>query len=603
MSVADEFAGLVEMDLTEFTVPNPTDVAAVIPSFVTITRQNARFDDVIVLRRSAALAPTARQLIGITVPVGDAVADADVATWFRFFNTDLTANTRTIPMFRFTRSGNKRYILAVTIRQGFVSLRMPASRVPNPTANPTRFFANAHDFARSQGFAAGTASYLQDANGFEVIAFPHSAVALGRNLNAGWKFEELPIRSTPVGVGLTFEGKLPGENGRPQPVVFHVEGEELFQFRPGAATAERVRVAPPPGVAVPDRWPDELKTAISATSSGTEVRVMWGDYAWFHAKRPRLDPTGFVTEIVEGRVPANTSDRTSGITGHFSSMDDGNLATGMRSIPVGTPASPVPPESIGANFVLARRLSNSGWTVDLVDGDANTGDRMVGHAGESSCIVFDPSSGAHVFYSMSMSGASGQRTGVLRHHTGFFGANPRIETLDGAGQPNPPAVPGTGRTRASVGFTPSAAVFDGALWVVYQDRTFGNLRLAVGRQQGGNLEWTFSILDGSAGWRRTSNPVSLSTMVTYDDRLSVFYIDTERWVLRHAWRQVGDTRWHYEVLDGAGGANGRIRDAMFNVRAVAAGADPTTGKATSPVYVAYVVNRPSGNNVRLATLH
>ena len=88
-------------------------------------------------------------------------------------------------------------------------------------------------------------------------------------------------------------------------------------------------------------------------------------------------------------------------------------------------------------------------------------------------------------------------------------------------------------------------------------------------------------------------------------RASIALLDTgsERWVLRHAWRQVGDTRWHYEVLDGAGGANGRIRDAMFNVRAVAAGADPTTGKATSPVYVAYVVNRPSGNNVRLATLH
>lgn len=120
-------------------------------------------------------------------------------------------------------------------------------------------------------------------------------------------------------------------------------------------------------------------------------------------------------------------------------------------------------------------------------------------------------------------------------------------TLDGAG--------GTaGRIDANVGEDQAAAVYRGQLYVVYYDRTHGDLRLA--RFDG--AAWAFRTLDGAGGTAgRVSGNVGLRlSAVVYGGALHVLYVHSGSGDVRLA--TLNGSTWSFRTLDGAGGVAGRI---------------------------------------------
>ncbi|MFT4285083.1 MAG: hypothetical protein QM598_09660 [Protaetiibacter sp.] len=601
MTVAEAFAGLVEFDPTLLGVDE--EIMSIIPTFTSGDPRTDPRPDVIMFPRGTASAPTAKH-VGTVQGTDIDVSDAEVKGWYDRLGSSLTSSVRRIPTFVFGRSGNKRYIDVITVRS-FTSLRVAVRGMPDPVAKPRDFFSAAQSFAKGNGFVAGTPSFLRDGDDWEILAFGPAQVLAGRGFGVGWTFRELPVHTDSLGVGVAVEETGSGSGAR-QLAVFTIPGEEVWQHRPGADADVDVRVFPAPGQPVRDLWSGPMPSMVSAASTATRLSATWGDFAWFVADRAPDSPKGFLTTTVSGRQPANGADTTSGIVAAFNSISpEVDFAAGMLSVPVGTARDATWDERVNGNLAIARRISGDTWEVAEVDGDADEGERMLGRAGESSTFVRGVEGHTHVFYSLAVPVGSGGTSQRLRHGT-FQAATAswRLETLDGSGQQTPPPSPGTGRVRASVGLNPTAAVFDGRLWVVYEDLTYGNLRCAVGTPRGGDYDWSFSVLDGSRGWQRTPHPVALSSMVAWEDRLSVFYVDIERRVLRHASRVIGGG-WRYEVVDGAGGVAGRIREPIASVRAIAAGRD-ANGRPRRPLHAVYTVDRSqlptTVDNVRLATL-
>lgn len=91
--------------------------------------------------------------------------------------------------------------------------------------------------------------------------------------------------------------------------------------------------------------------------------------------------------------------------------------------------------------------------------------------------------------------------------------------------------------------------------------------------------WRFETLDGAGGGsgRVAANVGSSAAATTLDGLPHVFYRDDTSGVLRHAWYD--GARWYYEVLDGAGGPDGRV---TANV-----GGDPTVVFSLGQLHVFY----------------
>jgi hypothetical protein len=125
-------------------------------------------------------------------------------------------------------------------------------------------------------------------------------------------------------------------------------------------------------------------------------------------------------------------------------------------------------------------------------------------------------------------------------------AAPGVFVLDGRGGTS-------GRTMHAIGADTANAVFEGDLFVFYEDATSGNLRM--GRRTD---RWAFRTLDGAGGTNGRVNADVGSDVAAapYGGALHVFYRDETGGNLRHG--SFDGTTWAFETLDGVGGANGRL---------------------------------------------
>jgi len=604
MTTASTFRGLTEVGFSLFATADPNDpYVAAYPTFRTFTPAGGTArDEVVLLRRSAASAPTARQLGAM--PNGlTAFDENDIPSVFRALNPANDPGTRGFPTFSFGQSGLKRYMNVVMLKAGFAILHMPVVGSPSPL-DVESFVAAAQAFARANGGTAGLPTFNVTTMGHEVVVFPapsqgvvvNSDVATpagGQPTTGGWAFTSLPMLN---------EGGLAIASDDAHPIFYNVFDGRLFQYRHSPPGSMLVEVDP--FVDGSRRAPGPIESQVSAARTGGRFHVLWSDVALFHGSRPEGLPDSFLFLTASGRTaPAPT-----GLVGHFNHLavaPNGSLhALAYLSAPPGVPLNPPADNAVGFNL-LHLSFDGASWSQEVVDGEAVTPEgHVVGDAGQMAALAFEPDGTMHAFYLLIVpsSTAAGTFTRRLRHAErragGWF-----AETLDGSGATTPPAVAGTGPTRADVGADPTAVYFDGALWVVYEDRTWGNLRCARGvRGPAGTLSWAFHVVDGNAGPGRTTGVVQSVVAVRWDDALSLLYADMSRNLIRHAWRRAGDTHWQYELLDGAGGPDGRVAAKVSPLIAACAGGRHPDGTPTRPVFASYRWVGGTGSNVRLATL-
>jgi hypothetical protein len=109
-----------------------------------------------------------------------------------------------------------------------------------------------------------------------------------------------------------------------------------------------------------------------------------------------------------------------------------------------------------------------------------------------------------------------------------------------------------GRVNGDVGITPSGVVYGNQPHVFYYDRTHGNLRHAWF-----DHAWHFEALDGAggAGGRQNADLGTWPTAMVYGGKLHVVYVRAVPGIIREA--TFDGTSWRFQTLDGAGGP-GRI---------------------------------------------
>ncbi len=603
MSTASSFRGLVEVSLSLFAIEDPNDpFVAAYPTFRTFTPPGSTaHDELVLLRRSAASAPTARQLGNM--PNGlSAFSEDDIPAVFRALNPANLPGTRGFPTFVFGQSGGKNYMDVVTLRpSGFTTMLIPTAELPDPS-DVEAFIAAAQAHARALGLNAALPTFNVTPAGHEVLLFSMNHAVVNSSppvapgvpvAGGGWSFKSPPVINE-GGLALCGEDET-------TPLLFNVYDDgKLVQWRTGAADLVNVD----PFVDGSRTAPGPIDSQISAVRSGGRVHVLWSYLALFHGSRQDGHGAGidaFTFRTASGR----TAPEPTGLVGYFNTLavapDDVLHALAYLSVPPGVALTPSPNDAVGFNL-LHLVFDGASWSQETVDGEAATpAGHVVGNMGQSSALAFEPDGTAHAFYELATTSA-GQLSARLRHAehtaTGWM-----AETLDGSGAAGPPAVAGTGPTRGDVGVNPTAVFFDGALWVIYEDRTWGNLRCARGkRDNAGVLKWDFHVVDGNSGPGRTTGTVQTVVAVLSDNTLSLFYADLTRNVIRHAWRYPGESHWHYEILDGSGGPDGRINTPTTSPIAACAIGRLAGGAPTRPVLVAYRGTTGAGSNIRVATL-
>ncbi|MFJ6901788.1 hypothetical protein [Streptomyces hokutonensis] len=98
-----------------------------------------------------------------------------------------------------------------------------------------------------------------------------------------------------------------------------------------------------------------------------------------------------------------------------------------------------------------------------------------------------------------------------------------------------------------LGQSPAAVEYNSTLQTFYNDASNGYLRHAWSDSSG----WHSEVLDGAGGanGRLTANLGGTPTVTVYNNTLQVFYYDVTHHGLRHAWSD--STGWHFESLDGS----------------------------------------------------
>ena len=66
----------------------------------------------------------------------------------------------------------------------------------------------------------------------------------------------------------------------------------------------------------------------------------------------------------------------------------------------------------------------------------------------------------------------------------------------------------------------------------------------------------------------------MKAAITLTNEVNVFYPDNDNEDIRHAWKNVADPDWLFEVVDGAGGGGGRVTDHLSTENAAVAAPDP-----------------------------
>ena len=79
---------------------------------------------------------------------------------------------------------------------------------------------------------------------------------------------------------------------------------------------------------------------------------------------------------------------------------------------------------------------------------------------------------------------------------------------------------------------------------------------------------------GPNGRTRASVGHGIKAAITLTDEVDVFYPDNDNEDIRHAWKNVADPDWLFEVVDGAGGGGDRVTDHLGPDTAAIAAPDP-----------------------------
>ena len=604
MSVASTLIGLSQVNLATLAPQLAVDpFVAAFPTFSHLASAGRTVipDVIAVLRKSAASTPTARKFGTDNLTAWDA---ADVPAVLRALNPLPPGSGHGFPTFVLGRSGSKHYMSVVTIRSGFTEVRIPlATNGFQDLANAEAIFAATHEFAVAQGFVAALPTFqiIPASAGSPAVmialGFSSTAAAISPAITPGagvrrWTFRSLAARND-GGLALVATG------ASPIPVLFNGFDRGVGQFRP--TVPDLTSIDPDPGGA--NLAPEDIATQISAVNNGTTVDVLFAGPALIHASRPVGSPTAFTTETISGV----TSPGPTGFIGFYNQIVRSPATNALHafaylSAPPGIDlAGPGPFDQATCFNLMHFHHTSAGWTTRVVDGDSTDNGHVKTDMGQTMSAAFEPDGTMHVFYPSSTTSTIGHR---LRHAR-FDGTAWIAETLDGAGGP-PPARAGTGRISAAVGTSPSAAFFDGAIWVVYQDSTNGNLRYAHGLRPGPQAEivWDFGLLDGNARRGSTGGVVQTAAVVVWGTTLSVLYADTTAGLVRHAFRGEGDSAWHIELLDGAGGPDGRVTARTGGQICAVAGGRSAAGRPDLPLFVAYLMDDPADptRQVRLATL-
>lgn len=603
MSVATTLAGLSQMNLATLAPPLPADpFVAAFPTFSALAsagRTTSR-DVIVLLRKSAASVPTARQLGAKGLAAWD---PADVPAVMRALNSLHSSGSHAFPTFAFNRSGSKRYMNVVTLRAGFTILRIPLTTTGfDDLNNAEAVFAATHEAVVTQGLVGGLPTFhIEPATAgvpesMVVLGFDSSSAAISPAIAAAgtrhWSFRSVPLINE-GGLALVSTGTSP------IPVLVNRFDDHVWQFRPTIPDLTSVD----PNAAGHRLASGSLPSQISAVANGTTVDLLFAGPALIHASRPVGDPTGFTTETINGRP----SPEPTGFIGYYNHLARSPITKGLHafaylSAPPGVDlAGPGPFDEATCFNLVHFRDTATGWVIRTVDGESTANGHVKTDVGQTMATAFESDGTLHVFYPSSTRSTIGNR---LRHAT-FDGDTWTAETLDGAGGPAP-ATPGTGRISAAVGTSPTAVFFDGAIWVVYQDSTNGNLRCAHGVRLAPdrNLVWDFHLLDGNARRGSTGGVVQTAAAVVWSSNLSVVYADSTTGRVHHAFRAEGDTAWSYELLDGSGGPDGRVAARTGGQVSAVAGGRDAAGRPNLPLFVAYLLDDPTdpARQVRLAQL-
>jgi hypothetical protein len=602
MSVATTLAGVAQMDLATLAPQQTADpFVAAFPTFSHVNGpgQTTTSDAIALLRKSAASPPTARQLGAAGLTFWDA---ADVPMVFKALNPMNTTGSPAFPTFILGQSGLKHYMDVVTIRSAHTMLRIPLTSPGFQNMNDAQtVMAAAHVAAIDRGFVTGFPTFqIEPATPSSVavaivVAFGPAGAAVSPAPGGGgrrWTFSSLPAIND-GGLALVATGTA----ADPTPVLFNGFDATLWQFSP--TVPESVSVDPAPGGRQLATSP--LLTQMSAVTDGTTVDVIWSGPALFHASRPAGSSAAFTTETISGA----TSPDPTGYVGYFNHLlrSPGNAlhAFAYLSAPAGVDPGAGPVDQSTCFNLMHFLRTSAGWSPNTVDGDRTSDGHIITDVGQTMSAAFEPNGRLHAFYPSSIGSTIGNR---LRHAE-FDGTVWTAETLDGAGGGSAVGGPGTGRISAAVGTAPTSVFFDSALWVVYQDLTNGNLRCAHGvRDAQGLLQWDFHLMDGNARRGSTGGVVQSAVALVRGTTLSVIYGDLTNSVIRHAFRSEGETAWRFELLDGAGGADGRVAAPTRPQIAATVGGRNAAGRPDLPVFVSYLMNDPAepGRGIRLATL-
>ena len=626
MTAADMFRGLAEFNLT--TQPGADPANPYVAALPTFGKFAGNRDEFVLLRHNVARGRAIRLL---NAPGGLAVWDEnDVPAVFRALNP-ADHSKAAFPTFTYGFSNGQRFMNIVDMVS--FSSNMGSNRPYAGTftvfeaqfsdlTNVESSMREAHAIARADGFSTGYPTFHTRVDAHTGEAMADLVVFDGHSSGVHVISDPVPSGSTPQTSLWSFE-TLPDLCDAGMALVVEL-GERvlidsfdgaLYQRRP-ASSPHKATVSIDPDAAGTHRSPDGVGfypgSQVSAVTTSASLEVLWSDRALFLASRPlavggpiALPPTDdWSYSTVFGRTqpdPAgwvgyrNTAvvapDGTLHVFGYLSERPD---------TPVATPVADLDPDA--TYNLLHRSRTGSAWAAEeTVDGDGVAAlGHVDGNVGLYSAAVTEPDGTVHVFYMLAVNDVEGRST-RLRHAVATS-AGWVAETLDGSGASTEPPLPGTGPTRAAVGGNVTAAFFDGSIWVVYDDSTYGNLRCARGTRVGAELQWEFHILDGAGAG--TSNTVQAAVLLPWDDVLSVFYYDQQTHVIRHAYRKQGTNHWLYEVVDGAGGPDGRVAGPVTPY--ITAASSLSSSKATtSPVFVGYLwwpVPHQATGQVRIATL-
>lgn len=619
MATTDVFRGLAQTNLDAYGPPDAADpYVAAFPTFRTFTPAGGSARDELILLRASVATMQALRLVNTIGPgTLDFWDENNIPQIFRSVNSP--GRRGGFPTFTYGRNSSGRFMNAVLLKTGFriivVPPTTPGFEIPT---NVELMCGAAQTWAEANGHRAAFPTFTPaalpgaqpaDPPGHELIVLPSTltGVVVNSRLAAGltllrWTFSDLPV---PLGAvygdqpfaeldpNLIFvpveEGLAVTENSG-SPVVIFRDEDNLVQFRPDATT-ERTSPIDPDAAGTRRQSARDLGS-LSAASAGGSTHVIWGGPSVFHGRRADTSPGGF-SYLVANTPPTPPLD-----VGNYNRAfiaPDGMLhvlAYAQRSWG----------DDTSGESLLHLTFDGTTWSQRVVDGDAGGSGHVAGDCGAECGAAFEPDGTMHAFYLLRRQFGSATETFQLRHAV-LTPAGWSAETLDGMGATaGSTAPPGMGPTTAHVGFSPAAAFFDGALWVAYEDRTFGNIRCARGRRTAaGVLTWEFHVVDGSAGRRRTSDDVRSVVAQVWDSTLSLVYSDFTQNVIRHAMRRAGATNWRYEVLDGQGGIDGRTVGEMIAPIAMT-GTRRGDGTSSLPVFVVYCARGAGQPRFRIGTL-